>query len=531
MPTSLFQFEMLPATWVYLSALMILALFYKFNRFWSIRNFDLFGLIFLSPGLLFLAMKDDHLGYVWMLGACLYLFARLLFDTTMFRRPLLEPNLTPEGLTFACVALFAFLVGGVVVNRGDRVDSSRTVRLEQILTLQPHKTQKDSRRTVFPRADSEPSIFPHFPGYRPFFAFVETTNKAVGASSALRSQLEPRLVHGTGNSPDSGTSLLSLEMEEMIGVESFTDPNSGVEILKNAEIGDGSSPGPISPALPEPANVGEMVSAILSNGPSEAPSQEELSSSQAPLSIFADALSISAIVLSHLCIVLGFLFIGNNHFGNIRTGIAASTIFLLHPYTNQMVGRIDHFIPAALLLWAIVFYRRPIFSGLFVGIASALVFYPIFLVPLWCSFYWKRGWIRFLGSVVFVYVLFVSLISCTPAEYGSFWNQLANMFGKSSLLYENPEGIWDAWAPFYRIPIIALFFAFAFGLLLWPTHKNLATLLSCSAAIMVGTQFWQIHQGGLYMGWFLPLLILTVFRPNLEDRTALTAVVDIRRFF
>ena len=41
---------------------------------------------------------------------------------------------------------------------------------------------------------------------------------------------------------------------------------------------------------------------------------------------------------------------------------------------------------------------------------------------------------------------------------------------------------------------------------------------------MLGTQFWHAQSGGLYMGWYLPLLLLTVFRPNLEDRVAVTAL-------
>ena len=41
-----------PTTWAYLSSLMMLALFFKFNRFWSVRNFDLVLIILLTPGLL-----------------------------------------------------------------------------------------------------------------------------------------------------------------------------------------------------------------------------------------------------------------------------------------------------------------------------------------------------------------------------------------------------------------------------------------------------------------------------------------------
>ena len=39
-------------TWAYLSSLLLVALFFKFNRFWSIRNLDLLLIVLLAPGLL-----------------------------------------------------------------------------------------------------------------------------------------------------------------------------------------------------------------------------------------------------------------------------------------------------------------------------------------------------------------------------------------------------------------------------------------------------------------------------------------------
>ncbi len=54
-------------------------------------------------------------------------------------------------------------------------------------------------------------------------------------------------------------------------------------------------------------------------------------------------------ILSHLAVVIGMVLIGYRHFDNIRTGIAAATLYLLLPYTAQMTGRVDHVLPAALL--------------------------------------------------------------------------------------------------------------------------------------------------------------------------------------
>ena len=64
MPTSLFQYEMLPTTWFYLSSIMILATIFRFSRFFSARNFDIVTLILFTPGLLFISMGRPQTGFL-----------------------------------------------------------------------------------------------------------------------------------------------------------------------------------------------------------------------------------------------------------------------------------------------------------------------------------------------------------------------------------------------------------------------------------------------------------------------------------
>ena len=46
----LFQYHKVdPTTWVYLSSLLTIGLFFKFSRLLSVRNLDLIGLILLRP--------------------------------------------------------------------------------------------------------------------------------------------------------------------------------------------------------------------------------------------------------------------------------------------------------------------------------------------------------------------------------------------------------------------------------------------------------------------------------------------------
>jgi hypothetical protein len=513
MPTSFFQYEMLPTTWFYVSTLIILALFFKFNRFWSVRNLDQIGLVLLTPGLLMLAMRNDQWGYAWLFGVGFFLVIRLIFDNVMVRRPLLEPNLTPGGLTFACFFLVFFIVAALTINRGDQIDTVRTVRLEQILTtrhLQQHIGMNPTTLTI---PHEELANLP--PGFRPFLAFSERTNLALAPPAKIREEI----VRPSSTFPPSTET---------------DDPQvlvwSGDAAVPSPLKTDAVQKSPMIP-IPPPTLLSETTTPNSLDVPSGATLRIEGESApiQTPTalrpSLSTLSLIMSAALLGHLALVFGFLYIGHCHFGNLQTGIACATLYLLHPYTNQMVGRLDHLIPAALILWSVALYRRPLFAGLSLGAAIALVCYPVCLVPLWCSFYWKRGWIRFLIGIISVQILFAVLLLFSPESLGSYHEQLIHMLGKSSLrIFSEPDGFWGHYDMIYRYPLMAIFFVLCFGMIMWPSHKHLATLLSCSALLLLGIQFWQLHQGGLYMAWYLPMLILTIFRPNLEDRTALSSV-------
>ncbi len=491
MPTSPLQYEMLPTTWFFVSTLIILAMFFKFNRFWSVRNLDLIGLILFTPGLTALAMSDDQWGYAWLFAIGFLMAVRMLFDTVMVRRPLLEPNLTPGGLTFSCFFLLFFVFAALMINRGDQPDTIRTVRLEQILTTRHLHQGIGMNPVTLTYPPGEQFNIP--PGFLPFHAFSETTNLLILPSPKIREEIirdsdrshSPKENRGVPSpivsTPTTETpptpQLLSVDapaIENPIEKQGFSDDSQTVRV-----------PGP-----------GFLV------------------------------LSMGVVILGHLAIVFALVYIGHCHFGNIRTGIACATLYLLHPYVNQMVARLDHLIPAALILWAVATYRRPFFSGFAIGTASALVFYPIFLLPLWCGFYWKRGWLRFLIGTVTAVGLFVVLLFFSPASLGSYGSQLLHLSGKTSLLlFTQAEGFWSYYEMIYRVPVIAVFLVFCFGMMIWPSHKHLATLLGCSTFLLLTVQYWQVHQGGLFMAWYLPLMILTIFRPNLEDRVAQSTVV------
>jgi len=427
----LFQYYRVnPTTWFYLSSLLSISLFFKFNRLWSVRNLDLVGLILFAPGLLAVEYGGfkaspavQQMGFLWIFAVSAAFLVRMLFDSLMVRRPLLESNLAVGGLVFLGASLLVFLLANVITTRPHRDDLAGAAAATKLETRAAEVDADELARLG--------------PGYPLLF---------------LLPQISTQRLFG----PDAGA------------VGNTSGGDAGRRALH------------------------ETTARVMA-------------------------------IISQVAIVAGMVAIGWLHFENIRLGIAAAVLYLLLPYTALMTGRVDHALPGALIVWAIASYRRPLVSGGLIGLAIGTIYYPVFLLPLWCSFYWERGIRRFALGVAAALLLLVLTLFVTSPSAAVFAGQLRQMFG---WIFPNEVSLEGFWAlPFndavFRLPVLAAFIAMMATLAIWPTPKNLGTLLSCSAAVLLGSQFWKAHNGGLFMAWFLPLLLLAVFRPNLENRVAM----------
>ncbi len=345
----LFDYKLNPTTWAYLSSLLIIGMYFKFHRFWSVRNLDLVALIGISPGLLLIYYGLSHHvswqvqgGYVSLFGISGFFLIRLLIDPIMVRRPLLEPNLSLSGLTFTGVAMLVFLMANIVKNPPER--------LESYVTKQ--------------EAPTLPS-----PGLKFFYDFAGYSSKVI------------------------------------IPVD-----NTQMDDFRKKEI--------------------QVASAR------------------------------SAAILAHLAIVIGMVLVGYKHFDNINTGVAAATLYLLTFYTSQMTGQVDHVVPGALLVWAAAAYRRPMIAGAFMGVAIGVIYYPWFLLPLWCGFYWRRGVVRFVIGVSLALAVMIGLLALSSGVWETFWEQLRLMLGiRNPLDVVVTSGFWKFHEQFFRLPVLVAFVA------------------------------------------------------------------------
>jgi len=500
-----------PTTWVYLSSFLTIGLYFVFHRFWSVRNLDIVLLILLAPGLLMVHEgRRRHL--------------REMESREIAVLPTAPPVSEPlGGYTFTSAEVANPSGSDDVADRTgedadnaapDSGDETPSIQEETNRPLATNPGALDERleaTTLDPsQAESEAELSAkqlQRSGFVLLFAveLLILIRLMIDPLMDRRPMLDPNLTVG-------GMWFISISLFIFMMANVATS-TPRMRVWQGPELGPGYA---IMHRLPTIST--RPISKAL--GGEEPATADEVDLSYRSWTVLAKVLAISA----HLSIIVGVVLIGNRHFGNLRSGVGCASLYLLLPYTAQMTGRVDHALPAALLLWAVLMYRRPLIAGIFLGLAAGLVYYPLFLLPLWCSFYWQRGVRPFAIGVIGTLAVLVVLLTIGGTE--SLVDHLRRMFGLF-LPTKEPRGIWGlGWDPRWRLPVIVAFGILSSLFAAWPSPKNLGTLISCSAAVMVAVQFWHGYGGGLYIAWFLPLLLLTIFRPNLHDRVA-TKVVQV----
>lgn len=226
-----------------------------------------------------------------------------------------------------------------------------------------------------------------------------------------------------------------------------------------------------------------------------------------------------------------------------NTGLAMAIIYAGSPYVLGMgsdtalvtgLPYISHIAPPAVILLAILFLHRPVTAGIMLACAVGILFWPVFLFPLFFGWYfWQReGFGRFTagfagaGAAIGIMVIYFTgsigdqgpidlLITSTlehqegvgEREYGSttfsFWGthpELASfwqqpLFGDTSIFK----------------PTFILFLALSvssFFLVRGQGRVQLALLVACLAAAI---QLWKTNAGGTYVEWYLPFLLIGIF--------------------
>jgi hypothetical protein len=403
------------ATWFHLSFVLILAVYFRFGRVWSLRNLDLILMLSIAPALLYVQESPAD-GAFCLLTVTFGLLGRVVFDAYFTRRPKLPQNMNPAGLAFLCLSAMAFL-GTKVLTESPPVNEVREVQ---------------RARHLVKGEEAVPGAY---------------ANPEVGANEA----------------------------------------GPGARLIYAAIAA--------TPAAERPAATPNEAALYVARGMA---------------------------ILAHLAVIGGLICVGYYHMGDLHLGLAMATLYLLLPCTAYEVGRVNHVLPSAMIVWAFVAYRRVVVAGALLGLACGTLFFPIFLLPLWAAFYGRRGWLKFslaVGGMTLVMIaglwLLAGPVGVLPESDFGFFNWTKLRFNDTE-----PTGFWSIFPAAYRIPAFVSFLAMVTALTIWPRYKDLAMLMASSAAIVIATQLWYPQQGSVYVLWYLPLLLMVVFRPPLHHSLA-----------
>ena len=422
-------FEINSVTWFTVSWVLAIAIYFKFTRIWTLRNLDLIFLLGMTPAWMFLEQARasnaevylDRFGYIWLFSGTFWWLIRMLMDPMLRRRPQLDANINPSGMTVLGTALLAFLT-------------------------------------------------------------VEAAIGPVGESgvSAVEEAFD-----WLQRSPQ-----ISVEMPSQLD-QTVSENKAGLQF------------GPAWPllhmvvAIPSRALV---ISDLVSNQ-AVAPEQEVVQVAEPEISQIAAR---TTAILGHVAIIFGLVFAAYWHYGNLVLGLTIAVLYLLSPYTVFHAARTDHDLVVALLLWSVTVSRRPVITGMLLAVAVSAVFFPIALLPLWTAYYWNRGLLRFLMAMFTTTGIFFLL------------GRLVTGMWIVEKLEWQADGFWIHFNGSYVLPVIVAYVILCTALVF--THfkqRTFPVLIAHTAVIIIATQFWYTPQGGTYILWYLPLVLLIMFRPTL----------------
>lgn len=223
--------------------------------------------------------------------------------------------------------------------------------------------------------------------------------------------------------------------------------------------------------------------------------------------------------LAHLAIVAGLIAVGGWHFDRTMTGLAMAACYLVLPYTRIALVDSGQLVPAALIVAAVAFHNRPALAGVFLGLAAGWMPSTLGLVALWSGYYRGKGALRFLLfglSVVAACFLLAQAVPELAAWARALGARSLEEVGFGPSIEVPARGsFWSKIDESFRLPVLIAYLLLVCVSTLWPAQKNLGELICLSAALLVGSQFWCLSEGGTLVVLYLPLTLMVMFRPTL----------------
>jgi len=211
-----------------------------------------------------------------------------------------------------------------------------------------------------------------------------------------------------------------------------------------------------------------------------------------------------------------------------RAGALAAMLFAASPY---VLGDItagchvtSHVVAVPFVLLALLLVRWPAAAGASLILGAATMYYPAFALPLWLGYYVRAGRrqaLQFVGGTAAAVMIVLAVTFFLTQPPGPEQDRLSTLFQGTWGVQEGsapgqtgfgPDSIWGqfSWAQPLKKPVFIAYLVFCAALPFLPLRNGRYSLVSLTGAVFVGTQLWKSHTPGLYVNWYLPLLILAL---------------------
>ena len=204
--------------------------------------------------------------------------------------------------------------------------------------------------------------------------------------------------------------------------------------------------------------------------------------------------------------------------GGRDLGVVMAFAWAAYPYTTYALqSNSNDALVAALLVWALVLFARPVARGSLLALAGMAKFAPLALAPLFAA--GERGLLErvelgqrlrtaplrplALFSAAFVGVTALMLVHpAVDAGLATFWDRTL----ESQLERESPFSIWGQESSLEWLQTLLKAFAIGLAVLVAfvPRQRSLPQLAALGAAVMIAVQLTAEHWFYLYIPWFLP---------------------------
>lgn len=211
-------------------------------------------------------------------------------------------------------------------------------------------------------------------------------------------------------------------------------------------------------------------------------------------------------------------------------GLALAYGWVSFPYTLfPLMSSTNDSLISALVVFALVGLASPAARGAMITLAAAAKFAPIALAPLFASGRGDarlRSWIWF--GLAAILVVVVTVLPVVPEEGG-----LRVMYDQTigfQLGRESPFSIWgqnpglDPLLAVVKVAALAL----AVGVAFVPRRRDTFQVAALGAAVLIATQLVAVHWFYLYIAWFVPFMLATLFGEySTERQRSRAAVPDV----